>query len=304
MVKLGVIGYSEQNGHPYSFSAIINGYNKSAFEQTQWLGILNYLEKRERSEIGSLDAKVTHVWTQDSLLSKEIAECCNIDVIVADYSEMIGEVDGVLIARDDFESHKCIAEPFLNANIPVFIDKPLTVCKEELSWYKSYYEQGLLMSCSGFKYCEELQPLRSKSIVRSEDCFFVRSSVINGWEKYGIHMIDAYLGVFYNDKPKYIDCTQYEHFNSYTVAFHGGNVLQIDTMGPDIVTFSFDVLSKSSCNKFEIRNNFTAFRNTLEKFIGQVKTKKPAMKWEELSASISILIAGIEAREKNKKVRL
>lgn len=302
MVKLGIIGFSEKNGHPYSFSAIVNGYNKAAFEKTQWLGILDYLEKRDPSEIASLDAKVTHIWTQEMLLSKEISECCNIDVIVSDYSEMIGMVDGVIIARDDFECHKSIAEPFLNASIPVFVDKPLTVSKSELSWYKPYYKQGLLMSCSGFKYCEELRPLRALNVDELAENFLVRTSVINGWEKYGIHMIDAYLGVFCNDKPRYVDCTKYEHFNSYVVGFHGGNVLQIDTMGPDIVTFSFDVLSKQYCEKFEIRNNFSAFRNTLEMFIKQVKTKKPAISWEEVAVSMTILIAGIEAREANRKV--
>ena len=28
MIKLGIIGFSKNNGHPYSFSAIINGYDR------------------------------------------------------------------------------------------------------------------------------------------------------------------------------------------------------------------------------------------------------------------------------------
>ncbi len=29
VMNLGIIGYNKNNGHPYSFSAIINGYDKN-----------------------------------------------------------------------------------------------------------------------------------------------------------------------------------------------------------------------------------------------------------------------------------
>ena len=74
---------------------------------------------------------------------------------------MIGSIDGLIIARDDYESHKEIAEPFLVNNIPVFIDKPLTIKKEELDWYKSFYDKGLLLSTSGLRYCIELDEIRN-----------------------------------------------------------------------------------------------------------------------------------------------
>ena len=35
-IKLGLIGLSEGNGHPYSFSAIINGYDKQAMQKSDW----------------------------------------------------------------------------------------------------------------------------------------------------------------------------------------------------------------------------------------------------------------------------
>lgn len=45
MVKLGIIGFSKDNGHPFSFSSILNGFNENEYKKTEWLGILNYLKK-------------------------------------------------------------------------------------------------------------------------------------------------------------------------------------------------------------------------------------------------------------------
>ena len=44
----GIIGLSANNGHPYSFSAILNGYDKIYFRQSGWDVILNYLEKEKK----------------------------------------------------------------------------------------------------------------------------------------------------------------------------------------------------------------------------------------------------------------
>ena len=36
MIKIGIIGTSEGNGHPYSFSAIINGYDDKNMSMSGW----------------------------------------------------------------------------------------------------------------------------------------------------------------------------------------------------------------------------------------------------------------------------
>ncbi|MEZ9709063.1 Gfo/Idh/MocA family oxidoreductase [Vibrio breoganii] len=294
MVNLGVIGFSEGNGHPYSFSAIINGYCRTEFEKTEWIGILNYLEKRHPSEIGSLGARVTHVWSQDSEISHEISRCCEVKYVVDDYHQMIGQVDGVLIARDDFESHWHISKVFLDENIPVFIDKPLTLSRDELLQYKPYYQKGLLMTCSGLRFCGELDGLR-QNVANYGNIPNVKATVINSWEKYGIHMLDAFLGIW-NLKAKSIRCVPFENFESYFIEFENGQVLQIDAMGPNVITFSFDVFGENKCEKFEIRDNFTSFKRTLNLFINQVHTGLPAIEWESVNNSISILIAGVDSR--------
>jgi len=62
---------------------------------------------------------------------------------------IIGKVDAVILARDDGENHLSMAKPFIEKDIPILIDKPLTDNAEDLKEFIQYYEKGkLIMSCS------------------------------------------------------------------------------------------------------------------------------------------------------------
>ena len=63
------------------------------------------------------NVEVSHVWTQDPVISRKIARSALIPNIVEMPEKMIGEVDGILLARDDAENHLKIAAPFLKAGI-------------------------------------------------------------------------------------------------------------------------------------------------------------------------------------------
>ena len=73
MIKIGVIGTSDGNGHPYSWSAIINGdYNENIMAKCGFAGIPIYLAEN-RDSLGIDGSKVTHVWTQERTISEHIA---------------------------------------------------------------------------------------------------------------------------------------------------------------------------------------------------------------------------------------
>ena len=62
-LKLGIIGLSEGNGHPYSWSAIFNGYDSTAMEECGFQAIPRYLEKQQfpKDAIAFLIAKKTDI---------------------------------------------------------------------------------------------------------------------------------------------------------------------------------------------------------------------------------------------------
>jgi hypothetical protein len=194
VIKVGMIGFSVGNGHPYSFSSIINGYDKKAFEQSDWLPILNYLESQPKNEIGMDIAKVTHAWSQDVAITNQICKCANIPYSPSSYFDFLGEVDAVIIARDDYQSHLEIGKTFLEYGIPVFIDKPLTICPLEIQYFEPYLRSGLLMSSSGFRYAKELDVLRNRPDTLGK-IKRIDAVVVNDMYKYGVHMLDAISGL-------------------------------------------------------------------------------------------------------------
>ena len=74
ILKLGIIGLSEGNGHPYSWSAIINGYNPKLMKSCGFPVIYNYLSEREFPKDKIRNASVNYIWTQSKQLSNHISK--------------------------------------------------------------------------------------------------------------------------------------------------------------------------------------------------------------------------------------
>lgn len=301
MKKIGLLGLTEGNGHPYSWGAILNGYDESAFKNANWDVIYNYIKKRDISEFKFNNIKVTHVWTQDKFLSENLKQAICAEKVIENYKEMIGEVDAVIIARDDYEHHLEMAKPFLEAGIKVLIDKPLTMELSDLLYFKEYLYKGQLMSVAGLRFAIELDETKA-NIKSFGELKFIQSTVINDWEKYGIHIIDGVLGLL-NQKPKSI-----QYINSsaemYIVSFESGLVWTINILGNAPKTFNIQIWGESKRANIEVEDNFSMFRRMLFRFTKLVETNEILYNPENTLISITLLIAGKMSKEENKKIVL
>ena len=165
MIRLGVIGYmGPENAHPYSWSAIVNGtYNADVMPLYANKRILAYLEAN-RDSLGIDGARVTHVWTQDRVISERIVAASRVPHIAHEPRAMVDAVDAVLIARDDPESHAALAQPFLEAGMPVLIDKPLASTESDLAFFVDHDRAGrLVMSSSSMRYATEVRVLKESA---------------------------------------------------------------------------------------------------------------------------------------------
>ena len=190
MIRIGLIGYNEGNGHPYSFSAIINGYNSDNMSRCPYSVIYNYLEARPKSEVNLDGMCVTHVWCPDKSIAEDIAKCSNIENVVEKYENMLDYVDAVIIARDDVESHYPITKFFLDNGKYVMVDKPLSVDKKQLAYYMPYLNAGKLFTGSGLRYKSEMRTSFYGKLKR-EDVLFVNAYSVLDWRKYAIHVLEA-----------------------------------------------------------------------------------------------------------------
>lgn len=193
-IKLGVIGMSEGNGHPYSWSAIFNGYNPEIMKDCPFPAIPEYLSKQNFPEdsLGEV-GEVTHIWTQDGAGSEHIAKASRIEHVVDKMQDIIGKVDAVLLARDDAENHYKMALPFLEAGLPIFIDKPLALSEEEANKIFAAQKYGdQIFTCSSLRYAQELQ-LTDNDLENIGVIYHVEASVPKTWDTYAVHLIEPMI---------------------------------------------------------------------------------------------------------------
>ncbi|MBE8585597.1 Gfo/Idh/MocA family oxidoreductase [Campylobacter concisus] len=268
MLKIGIIGISEGNGHPYSFSAIINGYDDKNMSMSGWNNIYMYLKERDFSDFGISDAKVTHVWTQNLDESIKIAKASKINNVVDNYEDMIKDVDAVIIARDDYESHIKIAKPFLDAGKYVFIDKPLSLDINDLIYFKPFLESGQLASCSGIKYASELDKIR-RDINEFGKIKLIRATTVKSWEKYAIHMLDGIFSVV----PFNVKSVQYNNSNheSFTLYNYDDSIIQIDALGSSEPILRIEFFSDIKYYRADTLDAFPSFKRLLSNFIFRVE---------------------------------
>lgn len=302
MIRIGIIGQSEGNGHHFSFSAIINGYDAVNFSKSNWPVIHQYLSKRNINEFGFEGVRVTHAWTQFPDITQILCAACNIKHPCSSPSEMIGQVDAVIIARDDWESHITLAIPFLRAGLTVFIDKPLSFSSEELKVFYPYLISGKLMSCSGLRYAKELDEVRDGS-VEIGDIIMINATVLNGLEKYGIHMLEAVAGL---NSAWGLPCEAERlrsDMDSFSLTLSGGQLFILNCLGPIGKTFHLSLFGDRGHYHVDLHDNFSAFRRTIGHFISMIKTNIPPIPPDEVLHRMR-LINSLVNIQPGKKVKL
>ena len=300
-IKLGIIGINEGNGHPFSFSAIINGYDPEGMKNSGWDVIYNYLEVRDPSEFGYDNVQVTHAWTQDPEQTQKLARASRIPNTVVNIDDMLDEVDGVIIARDDYETHYPLAKTFLEKGKFVFVDKPLSLDVDELRFFRKYLENGKLMSCAGARYARELDEIRG-NIDSFGDMKLIRGTVVNSMEKYGIHMLDGIFGVT-GFQVKSVSCFDAKH-TSMMIKNTDNSLIYIDALGKSSKTLQFDFWSDEKRFHAETNDNFTMFRRLLAGFIKMIRTKKPTVDPELVISSMKVLISANLSRKEDREVEI
>lgn len=299
--SVGIIGVSEGNGHPFSYSSIINGYSHEGLAASGWPGIYEYVRRRHSSEFGILDWRVTHAWTQDSEVTQKLCAACQIPNPVDAYQDFLGKVDAVIIARDDYDTHFAMSKEFLEAGLPVFIDKPLSLEIPELRYFRKYLESGQLMSCSGMRYARELDVPRAT--LSEFGCIkLIRGAIVLNWENYGVHLLDAILGMI-SAHPVSVQMIPSNH-ESAVIRLDDGVLIQLDAMGNSAPAFQIQLFGTKQKASFDITDNFSMFRRMLWEFFQSIQTKKPAIPVDRTLEIMKVLICGRISLQEKREVYL
>jgi hypothetical protein len=276
-LKLGLIGLSEGNGHPFSWSAIFNGYNSESMGLCEFPAIPKYLEKQSWPHDRIRGAQVTAVWTQSLESSRSIASAGKIPRIVENVEEMIGQVDGVLLARDDPNNHLLLAAPFLKAGLPVYIDKPIALSLRALdSLYELETRPGQIFTCSALRYSHELT-LSRQDKDELGDLISIEAIAPKSWDKYAIHIIEPVLKILpagdrmtsWSSSLKRPTSSK-EELRTLSVLWESGVEARLTTTGMNDTPILIKLKGTRGSKDLVFTDTFSAFKATLQSFVNGI----------------------------------
>lgn len=291
-LKLGIIGMSEGNGHPYSWSAICNGYSPEYMQHCPFPVIPQYLAQETWPDARIPNVEVTHVWAQDKSIAKDIAQSALIDNVCNNLEDMVGAVDAVLLARDDAEHHEQMAMPFLQAGIPIFIDKPLALSlKDANNMLVAQAHEEQLFSCSSLKFAKELL-LTPEDWEKLGEVTYVEAQTPKYWNTYAVHLLDPIIhnlpnrGALTDVKKNLTGHIQVGEVNWQNLK------ARIATYGTYAVPLQFNYFGAKGNVIKTFTDSFSAFKSSIEVFVDSIRQKSTPIPRTETLEIVEILERG------------
>lgn len=299
-IRLGMVGMSPGNGHPYSWSAIFNGYDAERMKtECPYPGIIDYLERQPADGLTIPDVRVTHIYCggEGEFSAAQVANCTYIENVVERPEDLVGTVDAVIIATDIGSEHVDRVRPFVEAGIPVFLDKPMVDNIEDLRSFNGWIAQGKpILSSSSARYLKEFLPYH-ESTRNLGALGFVSITMSKKWQTYAIHALEAVFPIL---GPGFISCrctgTESKSIAHYT-----------HRSGADVVILLRDDLTGSAGlltiagtrggDQIKAMDVFYSFKKQLEAFIDYLRTGERPFPYSETEELMRMVVAGIQSRE-------
>ena len=298
--KIAMLGMVDGNGHPYSWSAMFNGYNKEEMEKCPFPVIPRYLEKEPRESFGVRGAKVTHIWTDDPKDARLVAAASLIPNIVERPEDVIGEVDAVIIATDKGWEHIERAKPFIDAGLPMFVDKPLCDNTKDLSTFIKWVRAGAkIMSSSSLRFMKEYLPYQISTNELGE-LRYINMTMNKSWERYGIHALEP---VYTITGPGFVSVRNTGNANNNILHLTHERGIDVNlAVIYDAAASPMKIVGTKDSVTIHAKDSYYSFHKQLDGFVGYLEDGIRPYPFEETIELMEIIIAGIRSREEGGRV--
>ena len=296
-IRLGIIGMTEGNGHPYSWSAMFNKFDRAAMPaECPFPVIPRYLMKEDYGTMGIPGAHMDFVACDKRSNAEHVAKLSLIPNVLDKPEDMIGKVDAVIIATDVGSEHVRRAKPFIEAGLPLFIDKPLCDNRADLEYFTGLFESGYpLMSSSSMRYCKEFVPYHHGNTRELGELRLVMYGMPKKWETYGIHALEAVYPIV---GPGFESVVNTGSFKRNVVHLkHKRGIDVILTGICDSSPGALTLAGTAGSVRLVSGDSYTSFRNQLVAFVDFLKTGVRPYPWQQTVELMKLVIAGIESRE-------
>ncbi len=293
--KIAMLGMVDGNGHPYSWSAMFNNYNKEAMEDCGFPVIPRYLEKEPLESFGVRGAKITHIWTDDPADAKKVAKASLIPNIVEKPEDVIGQVDAVIIGTDKGGEHVWRTKPFVEAGLPIFVDKPLVDTVEDLKTFIEWRRQGArILSSSSLRYCKEYIPYQLSTNELGK-LRYINMTMNKSWERYGIHALEP---VFSITGPGYVSVQNTGGINNNILHLTHKDGIDVNlAVIYDTAGSPMKLVGTADSVTIPVKDSYFAFHKQLDLFVNYLETGEEPFPFDHTIELMEIIIAGIRSRE-------
>lgn len=282
MLNLGLVGVN--TSHADAFSRIFNGDG-------------------EHPPVVD-GARISHIWGNDLERVESLGSTHSIPNRVADSREMIGQVDAALIIDDTGggATHAELARPFLEAGLPVFIDKPMTTeYADAVALFDLAETKGApLMSCSALRFPVELAEAQA-----AFDAAGTLSSIISvgpgEWFYYGIHAVEL-LGAITSDRAQWVHRHALDEKDVTVIGFGSGLVAVVETLRDAAYTFHITAYGADGLAAMEVKDMPGFYANTMRELVRMVETRRAPLTREQTLDVLAILHAGNRSAETGGRV--
>ena len=296
-IRLAMLGMVDGNGHPYSWSAIFNGYDAEVMRECPYSAIPEYLDKEPKDTLQIQGARVTHIWTDDPADAEHVARASLIPNVVVRPEDVIGRVDAVIVATDKGYEHVERCRPFVEAGLPIFVDKPLTDNEPDLQQFMEWVREGKqIMSSSCMRYAKEYGPYRASTHELGQ-VRFAAITTPKSWERYGIHALEGIYPVL---GPGFVSVrnTGTQDRNIVHLKHQRGADVVIVAIKDMYGAFGVLTLAGTSGHvAVDFNDTFYAFKAQLQAFVDFLRTGRRPFPFSETVELMKIIVAGIRSRQ-------
>lgn len=295
-LRLAMLGMVDGNGHPYSWSAIFNGFDSEEMARCPFPVIPQYLGRQPKSSFGIDGARVTHIWTDDPADMEKVACAALIPNRVSRPEEVIGEVDAVIIATDKGWEHVERCRPFVEAGLPLFVDKPLVDNAHDLGIFREWISGGArIMSSSCMAYAKEFLPYRLQTHELGE-IRFASVTTPKSWERYGIHALSAVYPILGSGFLSARNTGTAERNIVHLTHISGADVVVVAREDMYGGFGCLQLCGTAASVQLQFKDTFYAFKEQLVDFVRFLRTGILPYPFSVTDELMRMVIAGIRSR--------
>lgn len=289
MVRFGLVGVN--TSHAGVFAGLFNGTPGES-------GAAPALE----------GGQVVAIWGEPRADADALAAKHGIASVVDEPTAMIGAIDAVLVVDDTGggASHGRLARPFLEAGLPTFIDKPMTLeIDEAVALFDLAEQRGApLMSASALRYAAELIDLQGR-LAEIGPISSIVSVGPGDWYYYGVHAVEMYQTILGADaQARWVQRHAFEQRDVVLVGYDERPTVIVETLRDASYVFHLTVYGANGWTDCDVTDHHAFYRNLMAAALEMAQTGRSPVSRAQTLDVLGVLQAGERSAETGGRVEL